>query len=111
MINLMMAVIARAGVVLNARGEWQGFLFWLVSNAWWCGHNIYRGEYVQAGLFGVFWLLSLYGIFKWQYDHRVLEKNHQLQILAERKQEDRRLSNLLDDNVRMRAFIAGMPYQ
>lgn len=62
----LIAVIAIIGVVLNARGKWHGFLFWLISNAWWCRHNIIIAEYAQAVVFGVFFVTSLYGIYHWR---------------------------------------------
>lgn len=62
----IVAIIALTGVYLNARGKWHGFLFWLVSNAWWCWHNFLIDEYAQASLFASFWLLSLYGIYNWR---------------------------------------------
>lgn len=64
--NWIIVVIALAGVVLNVRRRWECFLFWLVSNAWWCGHNLIIGEYHQAVLFGVFGILSVYGIYNWK---------------------------------------------
>ena len=60
-------VIALTGVFLNARGKWQGFLFWLVSNVCWCWHNIKLGEYAQAVLFAVCWVLTVYGIWCWRW--------------------------------------------
>ncbi|MHC4397793.1 MAG: nicotinamide mononucleotide transporter [Planctomycetota bacterium] len=65
-------MIALIGVVLNVRRRWEGFLFWLISNAWWCWHNYKIGEYEQGILFGIFWLLSLYGIYSWKRK----ESNH-----------------------------------
>lgn len=62
----LIVVIALIGVVLNVRRKWQGFLLWLISNAWWCWHNLVIGEYAQALLFGVFWGLSIYGIYNWK---------------------------------------------
>lgn len=70
--NWLIVVIALVGIVLNVRRKWQGFLFWLVSNAWWCVHNIAIGEYAQAVLFFVFWVLSVYGIHNWKRK----ESNH-----------------------------------
>ena len=64
--NWFITLIALAGVVLNVRRKWQGFLFWLISNAWWFGHNLKIGEYAQAVLFGFFWGLSIYGIYSWK---------------------------------------------
>lgn len=62
----MIVVVALLGVYLNARRKWQGFLFWLVSNAWWCWHNVTIGEHPQAVLFAIFWLVTLYGIYQWR---------------------------------------------
>ncbi|NIS54465.1 MAG: nicotinamide mononucleotide transporter [Phycisphaerae bacterium] len=64
--NWFIAAIALMGVYLNTRCKWQGFLLWLISNAWWCCHNVSIGEYAQAMLFGAYWFLSLYGIFNWK---------------------------------------------
>ena len=62
----LIVVIALVGIVLNVQRKWQGFLFWLVSNAWWFQHNLVIGEYAQAVLFFVFWILSVYGIYCWK---------------------------------------------
>jgi len=62
----LIVVIALVGIVLNVRRKWQGFLFWLISNAWWFWHNLVIGEYAQAVLFFVFWVLSVYGICNWK---------------------------------------------
>ena len=59
------ALLALVGTVLNARKAWQGFIFWFVSNAWWCVHSFRIGEYALAALFGVYWLLSIYGVYCW----------------------------------------------
>jgi len=64
--NWIIVAIALAGVVLNVRRRWEGFLLWLISNGWWFQHNLVIGEYHQAVLFGVFWLLSVYGIYSWK---------------------------------------------
>ncbi len=64
--NWFVVLIALAGVVLNVRKQWQGFLLWLVSNAYWCIHNTTIGEYPQAVLYAAFWLLAVYGIYCWR---------------------------------------------
>ena len=110
MINLVMAIVAVTGVALNAKGKWQGFIFGMISSVWWCGYNIWLGEYIQAFLFGVFCVLSFYGIFKWQYDRKKLIERHEREILTTQKRENIRLTELLDENARMGAFIAGLPY-
>ncbi len=62
----LIAIIALIGVFLNVQGKWQGFLFWLISNAYWCWHNLTIGEYPQAVLFAMFFLLSAYGVKLWR---------------------------------------------
>ena len=64
--NWIIVMIAITGVVLNVRRKWQCFLFWGVSNLWWLRHNICIDEYAQAVLFGVFFLLCLYGAIEWE---------------------------------------------
>jgi len=64
--NWFVVFIALGGVVLNVRKQWQGFLLWLVSNAYWCVYNTARGDYPQAVLYAVFWLLAVYGIYHWR---------------------------------------------
>lgn len=125
----LVVAIALAGAFLNTRGKWQGFLLWLVSNAWWCGYNIWKGEYPQAFLFGVFWFLSLYGIFQWRKTHKDFEKeiegerqlrygvvkfNRELGMrldLAKNREElsIKELSRLLHQNNVMRSFIGTLP--
>ncbi len=65
----LIVVAALIGAMLNARGKWQGFVFWLVSNAFWAIHNIRIGEYAQASLYGAFWLLAAYGAIHWRSEH------------------------------------------
>lgn len=79
----IVAIIALSGVYLNARGKWQGFLFWLASNAWLCWHNLAIGEYTQASLFATFWLLSAYGIHQWRKKAKIESRdvNHNAKFL------------------------------
>ena len=62
--------IALIGVILNIQRKWYCFLFWLISNAYWCGHNYLIREHAQAVLFAAFWFLSLYGMYRWKRDVR-----------------------------------------
>lgn len=64
--NWFITVIALIGGYLNTKRKWQGFILWLISNAWWCCHNIIIGEYAQSTVFGLFWFLSFYGIYNWK---------------------------------------------
>ncbi|MDD5327450.1 MAG: nicotinamide mononucleotide transporter [Phycisphaerae bacterium] len=109
-LNVLMAVVALAGVILNARGKWQGFLLWLISNAWWCGYNIWKGEYVQAFLFGVFWGLAFFGIFYWKTLRRVHNEQIEQAIADATKVANKQLSILLEENTKLRGLIAGVQY-
>jgi len=65
--NWFVCIIAFTGAVLNVQKKWQGFWCWLISNAWWCWHNIKIEEYEQAITFAIFWLLSAYGLAQWRW--------------------------------------------
>lgn len=101
--------IALVGVFLNARGKWQGFLFWLISNAFWCHHNIIIDEYAQAALFGIFWFLSLYGISQWQRKHKAVERQFSKAIRETREFSSKQMEKLLRENMGMRSFISTLP--
>lgn len=61
----LIVILALVGAVLNAAGRWQGFLFWLATNGYWCQYNFRAGEYEQAVIFAAFELLCLWGIWQW----------------------------------------------
>ena len=95
----LIVTIALVGIFLNARGKWQGFLFWLISNAYWCWHNLTIGEYAQAVLFAGFFFLSAYGISLWRKPQKPSQKviNFCKQILKLKhiKTDERRKVNWL----------------
>lgn len=62
----VMSGIALAGTVLNAEMNILGFLFWLVSNLYMTIRFAYIGEYAQATLFLVYFLLAIRGIAVWR---------------------------------------------
>ena len=66
LLHWLIVLIVVIGAGLNVRRKWQGFIFWLVSNGYWCRHNIVIGEYAQAVIFAMFFLLSVYGIWHWR---------------------------------------------
>jgi len=112
----LVVAVALAGAFLNTRGKWQGFLLWLISNAWWCWYNIIAGEYPQVFLFGVFWFISLYGIFQWRKIQREI-KNYKQAVkdfgqtrTNERELTNKQLALLLEENTYLRNILQGMPY-
>ena len=65
-LSWVMSGIALAGTVLNAEMNILGFLFWLVSNLYMTIRFAYIGEYAQATLFLIYFLLAIRGIVVWQ---------------------------------------------
>lgn len=74
-VKIAIVVLALIGAALNSAGDWRGFLFWLVTNGFWCVYNCRAGEYEQAFIFGIFWLLCLWGIWKWRAGNRREERS------------------------------------
>lgn len=65
-LSWIMSAVALAGTVMNAEMSIYGFLFWLVSNLYMVIRFAYIGEYAQATLFIIYFLLAIRGIVVWQ---------------------------------------------
>lgn len=65
-LSWVMSGIALIGTILNAERNIIGFLFWLVSNLYMTIRFAYIGEYAQALLFLIYFLLAIRGIVVWQ---------------------------------------------
>lgn len=65
-LSWVMSGIALIGTILNAERNIVGFLFWLVSNLYMTIRFAYIGEYAQALLFLIYFLLAIRGIVVWQ---------------------------------------------
>ena len=61
-----MSAVALLGTILNAEMNIYGFIFWLVSNLYMTIRFAYIGEYAQATLFLIYFLLAIRGIVVWQ---------------------------------------------
>ena len=59
-------LLTLAGAAFNAVGRWQGFCFWMVTNAYWVWYNYGAGEYEQAIIFVVLELLCVLGLWRWR---------------------------------------------
>ena len=59
------AVAALIGVWLNIRKHVASFWIWAFTNATWACVDYQHGIYPQAALQAVYFMLSLYGIWKW----------------------------------------------
>ena len=65
MLYWMTAVLSLVGVVLNIHGYRVCFVLWAITNATWAVADYQHGLPQQATLQAVYFLLSLYGIWKW----------------------------------------------
>lgn len=74
MIDWIIVPIALTGAALNIFKRREGFLFWIVSNWYWLGKNLYAGDWPQAIIFAMFLALSLYGLAIWTKPEKVESK-------------------------------------
>lgn len=73
-LSWVMSAIALFGTILNAERNIYGFLFWLVSNLYMTIRFAYIGEYAQATLFFIYFLLAIRGIAAWRKKDRISVK-------------------------------------
>lgn len=65
-----MTAIAIVGTVANSYQKRIGFWFWLLSNIFWVGFNIYNGIYPQAAVYAFNSAMCIVGLREWK------KKNH-----------------------------------
>lgn len=61
-INTLVAIV---GTFLNARQIRSGFIVWMITNGVFVGYDLYIHSYQQAALFGVYFVLAVYGWITW----------------------------------------------
>jgi len=66
MIKIIVTAVALVGLIFNIRRRRVCFVLWLLSNGYWCYYNFAAGEYAQAVLFAVFFVVSIIGFFAWR---------------------------------------------
>lgn len=64
-LSWVMTAIAFTGTLINAEKNKLGFVFWLVSNLYFCIRFFYIGEYAQSMLFFAYFILAIRGIISW----------------------------------------------
>ena len=70
MIVWLITGIALIGAVLNLQRKWQCFIFWIISNFCWFLYCAFKQEFALAVLFGIFMVLSAWGIDEWKKPQR-----------------------------------------
>ena len=58
--------IAMGGAWLNARGRWQGFVLWLVTNTAMGIKALSAGDYAQAALWAMYDVICVVGLWSWR---------------------------------------------
>jgi nicotinamide riboside transporter PnuC len=66
----IVTVFSITGVVLNIYKIKWCFAIWAVTNFSWMVIDFYRGIYAQAFLFMVYFILAIYGLYRWSVESR-----------------------------------------
>ena len=67
---IIITILSLIGVILNVKKRKEGFIFWSISNAFWCGHNFNISEYYQSFLYLVYLGLAIWGLFEWSRSNK-----------------------------------------
>ncbi len=62
----LVSALSLTGVVLNIYHRRECFVIWALTNGVWVVYDWKIGAYEQAALFGVYWLLAIWGLIKWK---------------------------------------------
>ena len=64
-IEWVATILSLVGAVLNIRKDVRGFYLWLVANGLWMWFALDKSAVGMALTFGVYFLISGYGIWQW----------------------------------------------
>ena len=62
----IVAAFSLLGVVLNIKKNRLCFAIWACTNFAWMVIDIHEGIYAQGMLFGVYFVLALWGLYEWR---------------------------------------------
>ena len=62
----VLTIASIVGVVLNIKKHRLCFLIWAITNFMWAIVDYQAGLYAQSALFGIYFLLALYGLWEWR---------------------------------------------
>ena len=65
-ISWIVTGLALIGVVLNIHKNSLCFVFWIITNAFWCIYDYHKDMFAQSFLFFVYFLLAIWGLIKWE---------------------------------------------
>lgn len=59
-------VLSIIGVILNIKKRKECFIIWVGTNFTWAIYDFYIGAYAQSALFGIYFLLAIWGLIEWR---------------------------------------------
>ena len=62
----LVTILSIIGVVLNIYKRKECFIIWTVTNGAWCIYDFRNGLYPQAALFAIYFVLAIWGLYKWK---------------------------------------------
>lgn len=63
----LLTVLSLIGVILNIRKNRACFYLWAGTNATWAIVDYQAGLFAQAALFGIYFILAIWGIWEWRH--------------------------------------------
>jgi nicotinamide riboside transporter PnuC len=61
----IITALSLIGVILNIHKRQECFVIWGITNAAWAVYDYQIKAYEQAALFVVYFILAVYGLYKW----------------------------------------------
>lgn len=75
---VFIVILSIIGYFFNVYKRPAGYLCWIVTNAYWVLHNFYIHEYAQTALFAFYFIVTLYGFYRWKLDdNKVVISKHE----------------------------------
>lgn len=65
-ISWIAASLALFATWLNIKKDKRCFYIWLITNGFWAGYDIAKGLYAQGALFTAYFVLAVYGLWRWK---------------------------------------------
>jgi nicotinamide riboside transporter PnuC len=62
----VVSILALLGTVLNIYKKQACFVLWTVTNFYFCIYDFCIGATAQSALFAVYFILALWGLWKWE---------------------------------------------
>lgn len=67
-------ILSLIGVVLNIKKKRICFLIWMITNLSWCIVDFHKGIPAQGCLFGVYFLLAIWGWMSWRKKRGIYDR-------------------------------------